>query len=141
MRTLFSASAAGKPEVSSVVLDASAILALLNDEEGAEAVARSLPEASVSAVNLSEVAGKLFDLGMPERDVREAIDALGLEIHPFDREMAFEAGLLRRATSRQGLSLGDRACLALGKMLGRPVLTADRSWRAVRAGVRIRVIR
>lgn len=127
--------------MASVVLDASALLALLNAERGSEAVAATLPGAAISAVNLSEVVGKLAERAMPARLIRAALLGLGLEIHPFDAEMAFTAGELRPKTSALGLSFADRACLALGLSVSRPVLTADRSWRSLRVGVKVTVIR
>jgi PIN domain nuclease of toxin-antitoxin system len=127
--------------VSLVVLDASALLALLNDEPGSDAVADSLSEAAISSVNLAEVVGKLSDRGMPEGEIRLALEGMGLDVHPFDAGAAYSAGFLRRATSSRGLSLGDRACLALGIALGAPVLTTDRGWKALRVGSKVRVIR
>ena len=81
-----------------VVLDASALLALLNGEDGARLVATELPGSVISAVNYSEVVGKLADAGMPETRIRNALEGLHLEIVPFDYEQALEAGLLRPAT-------------------------------------------
>jgi ribonuclease VapC len=111
-----------------VVLDASALLALLQNEPGAERVAELLSDGAVSAVNLSEVVAKLADHGMPATDIREALDGLPLDVHAFDREAAFAAGELRRITRAAGLSLGDRACLALAAHLGVTAVTADRAW-------------
>ena len=108
-----------------VVLDASAILALLNGEPGSRIVEENLPEAAVSAVNLSEVIAKLSERGMPEAAIRVALEGLGLDVHPFDGASAFSAGTLRPATRGLGLSMGDRACLTLGLSLSAPVLTAD----------------
>jgi ribonuclease VapC len=113
-----------------VVLDASALLALLQDEPGAERVAELLSGAAMSAVNLSEVVAKLIDHGMPAADVREALDGLPLDVHAFDREAAFAAGELRRITRGAGLSLGDKACLALAARLDVAAVTADRAWAA-----------
>ncbi len=111
------------------VLDASALLALLNREPGAERVAEALAAgAIISAVNLSEVIARLAEIGMPGAEIREAIEPLGLDVADFDAEGAFAAGLLRPATRAAGLSFGDRACLALGAQRGVPVLTADRAW-------------
>ena len=124
-----------------VVLDASALLALLNAEPGASAVAEALPEAVISAVNLSEVVAKLCGAGMPEKVVRQVLGTLGLEIVPFDEEQAYQAGLLRAAKGYAGLSLGDRACLSLGKIRGAGVLTADRTWAELSTGTGVRVIR
>jgi PIN domain nuclease of toxin-antitoxin system len=127
--------------VKEAVLDATALLALLHDEPGAEAVAEALPHSSISTVNLAEVVAKLAEAGMPEETIRIALAGLGIEVIPFDEDLAYRTGLLRALTSRYGLSLGDRACLALGLRLGQPVLTADRIWATLKVGVKIRVIR
>ncbi len=127
--------------VSSAIVDASALLAILNQEPGTEPWAEEIARASISAVNLSEVVAKLADLGMSESEVRGILDPLGLDVVAFDAPQAYLAGLLRPATRELGLSLGDRACLALGGSLKIPVLTADRSWRKLRVGLEIRVIR
>jgi PIN domain nuclease of toxin-antitoxin system len=127
--------------VPEVVIDASAILALLNAEPGADTVVEALPGGVISAVNLSEVVAKLCDAGMPEKAVRQALQPLGLEIVPFDEEQAYQAGLLRTVTHDMGISLGDRACLSLAKMLGVAALTTDRLWSELSIGATIKVIR
>jgi PIN domain nuclease of toxin-antitoxin system len=127
--------------VSNAVLDASAILALVNDEPGATVVQETLPDAAVSAVNLSEVIAKLSEIGMPPEDIAGALDGLGLVVHDFDREDARTAGMLRPATKKLGLSLGDRACLALAMRLGAPAFTTERGWRSLKLGVKIQVVR
>jgi ribonuclease VapC len=124
-----------------VVLDASALLALLNSEPGSRIVEESLSGAAVSAVNLSEVVSKLSERDMPAATIRTALEGLGLDVYPFDMDMAYSAGILRTATRGLGLSLGDRACLALGLLLSVPVFTADRSWKKLNIGAKIRVIR
>ncbi|MGH9319918.1 MAG: type II toxin-antitoxin system VapC family toxin [Vicinamibacteria bacterium] len=127
--------------MSSPVLDASAILALVNDEPGAEEVQKILPNAAVSAVNFSEVFGKLSEIGMPEEDIAGALDGLGLIVHDFGRADARVAGLLRPVTKKLGLSLGDRACLALAIRLGVPALTTEKTWRSLNLEVKIQVVR
>jgi PIN domain nuclease of toxin-antitoxin system len=124
-----------------VVLDASALIALLNQERGWEEVAATIPGAAISTVNLSEVVAKLMEAGMPEGAAREAVESVELDIHPFDLPSAYRTGALRLETKSFGLGLGDRACLALGQSLGRPVVTADRHWRELTVGVEIRVVR
>ena len=114
----------------SAVLDASALLALINGEPGAERVVQALPDACISAVNLSEVAGKLADNGVSEADVDSHLGALEIDIIAFDRTAALAAAALRRVVPRS-LSLGDRACLALGLATGGVVLTADSEWQEV----------
>ena len=124
-----------------VVLDASAVLALLNAEPGADMVADAVSEAVISTINLSEVIAKLCAAGMPETAIRQILKPLGLNIEPFDEEQAYQAGLLHTSTRDAGISLGDRACLSLAKMLGLVVLTADRTWKQLVVGVTIKVIR
>ena len=113
------------------VLDASALLALLLDEPGSDRVQGMLPEVAVSAVNLSEVAAKLCDHGVPSREAERILGKLGLRIEPFTEKLAFEAAGLRRATRPAGLSLGDRACLATARELSVSAVTADRAWAAL----------
>jgi len=127
--------------VAETVLDASALLALLNNEPGAELVAEALPQGAISAINLSEVVAKLSEAGMPEEAIQEALRALPLEVVSFDQEQAYEAGLLRLRTRGVGLSLGDRGCLSLARKLGLPALTADRTWEQLAIGAEVRVIR
>ncbi len=127
--------------MSEAVLDASALLALLNQEPGHEEVARTIPDAAISAVNLSEVAAKLAESGMPEEAIREALEGLAIDVHDFGREPAFQTALLRPSTKHKGLSLTDRACLALGQQLNLPVITADRVWEELDLGVEVRLIR
>jgi PIN domain nuclease of toxin-antitoxin system len=116
-------------------------LALLNEEPGSEVVEKAIPGAAISAVNLSEVVAKLVENDMPEEIVRLALGGVQLDVYPFEAESAYQAGILRAATKKAGLSLGDRACIALGKQLSLPVWTTDRNWKAVDAGVEVRVIR
>ncbi|MBK6768200.1 MAG: type II toxin-antitoxin system VapC family toxin [Ardenticatenales bacterium] len=124
-----------------VVLDASALLALLLAEPGAARVAALLPDATVSAVNLSEVVAKLAEHGMPAAAIRTSIDSLNLDVRDFDARTAFEAGLLRPSTKALGLSLGDRVCLALARELGLPAITTERAWASADVGVAVEVIR
>ena len=113
------------------VLDASALLAVLYREPGSVVVERHFAQAVVSSVNLSEVAAKLSDRGIDSQEVLEILSGLGLEVREFDTELAFMAGALREVTRPLGLSLADRACLALGIAEGAPILTTDRAWEAV----------
>lgn len=114
----------------SVVLDASAILALLYGEPSQDEIRKRIRGADVrvGAVNISEVSAKLAEAGLGEAEVREAIGALSPTIHPFDEDLALKAGALRPTTRERGLSLGDRACLALANSLGVVALTTDSCW-------------
>jgi PIN domain nuclease of toxin-antitoxin system len=113
-----------------VVLDASALLALMAGEPGQEAVLAALPGARMSAVNLAEVVSKLAERGMPADEAWADARDLGFVIVPFDAEQAREVGRLRPLTRTYGLSLGDRACLALASIEKARVLTTDSRWRA-----------
>lgn len=124
-----------------VVLDASALLAVLRAEPGAERVEPRLEVAGIGAVNLSEVVAKLIEDDVPEAEIRRAIGRLELDVHAFDAQHAFIAGVLRRSTRVLGLSFGDRACLALAQSIGALALTADRSWSRLDLGIAIEVIR
>jgi ribonuclease VapC len=124
------------------VLDASALLVLLKGETGSERVIEALMDgAAISAVNFSEVVAKLREGGMLEEAIHESLDSLELDIVEFDTEFAYQAGLPRPLTKSAGLSLGDRACLALAQNLNLPALTADRAWDGLSLGIRVQVIR
>ncbi|MBM3558282.1 MAG: type II toxin-antitoxin system VapC family toxin [Alphaproteobacteria bacterium] len=123
------------------VLDASAVLALLFDEPGAEKAALHLPGGLLSSVNLAEVATDLARRGLHEDVARDHITDLQLQIVAFDREDGFNAGAIWPITRASGLSLGDRACLALGRRLRLPVVTTDRAWARLDLGVKVIAIR
>ena len=123
------------------MLDASAALAVLNNEEGASEVWPFLPGALISAVNAAEVAVKLVDGGTEVARTNEFIQRLGLRVIPFDERDVMATVRLRQGSRAAGLSLGDRACLALAERHGVPAVTADREWRRVELDVEIRFIR
>jgi ribonuclease VapC len=127
--------------VSSGVLDASALLAYVNDEPGTERVADLLPGAAISAVNFSEVVAKLAERGVSESEIHELLDDVGLEVFEFNLALAYDAGLLRPLTRRAGLSLSDRACLALARQVGLSAWTTDRAWSSLQLGISIEVLR
>ena len=111
------------------VLDASAVLAVLNGEPGQKKVIPLLTESAISSVNLTEVAAKLLEAGMDEAGARLVVSVLGIgEIVDFTEDLAWEAARLRPLTKQFGLSLGDRACLALAIKLKLPAVTADKEW-------------
>lgn len=113
------------------VLDASAILCLLQAETGSDVVQAALPASHVSAVNLAEVVAKMVDLGMSDTLIGQVLEPLHLRVAAFDAEQARASGALRRKTRDLGLSLGDRACLALAEQLGAAALTTDRAWTSI----------
>ncbi|WP_423927879.1 type II toxin-antitoxin system VapC family toxin [Candidatus Palauibacter sp.] len=111
------------------VLDASAVLAALFEEPGAERVVRALERgAAMSSVNVAEVAARLSERDWTATAVASVLDEPGIESIPFDHETALLSGAYRQRTRHLGLGLGDRACLATASRLGLPALTADRKW-------------
>lgn len=128
---------------SAFVLDASAVLALINGEPGQDEVAEVLAGSLMSAVNLAEVVSKLAERGMPASEALADTLALGMQVIPVDTILAGMVGALRPLTRAGGLSLGDRCCLALAQQRDRVVMTCERSWPPLAAaiGVRIQLIR
>jgi PIN domain nuclease of toxin-antitoxin system len=124
-----------------LVLDASVVIAYLQSEPGSEQAGAALGRGVISAINLAEVAQKLVKLGEDDLNVRLALRALPCSIAEFDGAQAIEAGLLLRTTATKGLSLGDRACLALAKARRLPAVTADRAWTSLDLGVEVVLIR
>lgn len=110
------------------VLDASALLALLNDEPGSEVVLKNLAHAVISSVNFTEVLSKLLDQNMPYAIAKELLGNLNLDIIDFDYEQSLGSALLRTKSKAHGLSLADRVCLNLAQKLALPALTADKAW-------------
>lgn len=127
--------------MSRVVLDASALLAVLQKESGSDVVLARLSEAVISAVNFAEVVSRLAHTGDDLSQVLPDLHNLIRDIRPFDVAQAEAAGALAPLARSHGLSLGDRACLVLGKSLNVPVLTADQSWSKLSVGVTVELIR
>jgi ribonuclease VapC len=125
----------------SVVLDSSALLAFIQAEPGGEAVSGVVGEALMSSVNLAEVVTKLVERTGSLEIARTALGMANVDVVDFDRWQAEQAGLLVKTTRSYGLSLGDRACLALAMRESVPVLTADRVWAKLKLNVEVRVIR
>jgi PIN domain nuclease of toxin-antitoxin system len=122
-----------------VVLDASALLALMDAERGQEAVAAVLPGALLSSVNLAEVVSKLAERGMPAAQAHADALALGIDVVAFDGDLARDAGVLRPLTRAAGLSLGDRCCLALARSRDAAVLTTETSWEAIASAIGVTI--
>ena len=118
--------------MTSVVLDASAVLALVRDEPGADKAAPHVGRAAISAVNLQEIIKELLLSGLGEATTRELLDELRLDVRAHDVGAAYAAAGLHAQTRQYGRGLGDRSCLALALQLGVPALTADREWKKVR---------
>jgi ribonuclease VapC len=125
------------------VLDASAILCLINGELGAGRVENAIAGSVISAVNLSEVVAKHSELGPDSAKAEQMLASLDLRIRPFDTDAAYAAGGLRSSTKAFGLSFADRACLALAQGERLPALTADRAWQGAgkAIGVSVELIR
>jgi ribonuclease VapC len=128
--------------MTSVVLDASAVLALVRDEPGANKVAPYVGRAAISAINLQEVIKELLLSGLDEANTRELLNELRLDVRAHDVDAAFAAAGLHAQTKEFGRGLGDRSCLALAVQLGVPALTADREWKKVKVrGLKVEHIR
>lgn len=123
------------------VLDASALLAAMVGERGAQTVEAHFADACISAVNLSEVVAKLAERGVPADSIRESLSDLDLDVRDFDTSQALRAGELRIATRSKGLSLGDRACLALADELNAIALTTDQAWAEIDLGIAVELAR
>ncbi len=124
-----------------IVLDSSALLALLWSEPGSEVVAKVMDEAIISAVNMAEVCSKLADRGIVGVEIHALLSELAVRVVVFDESQAFRTGELRPATRAFGLSIGDRACLALAVSEKLSVITADKAWGNLNLGISITLIR
>jgi PIN domain nuclease of toxin-antitoxin system len=130
--------------VSDSVIDASALLAVLQSERGAELVQSLIAQPNrtyVSTVNLAEVVAKLQENGATDRQAADSLWGFNLDVVPFDEPLAVATGLLRRDTRSAGLSLGDRACVALAMHLGVPAITVDQRWAGLGLPVEVVVAR
>ncbi len=123
------------------VLDSSAVVALIRAELGADQVAEVLDESMLCTVNLAEVVSVLVNHGRSAEEAARAMQGLPFTLAPFDAALALRTGTLHAATAHKGLSLGDRACLALAERERLPALTADRAWSDLDIGVEIRLLR
>jgi ribonuclease VapC len=127
--------------VSQVVFDSSVVLAWLHRERGADQILNLIPDAVISSVNLAEVQTRMVRQGANAQVAwKSALSSVNTVI-PFSAAHAETAGSLILKTQPYGLSLGDRACLALALSLSAPVYTADRAWAQVQVGVEIRLVR
>lgn len=124
-----------------LVFDTSAILAVLRNEPGAESLAERFHGGAISAVNLAELITHGVRSGVAAEEIRADFSGLKIAVHPFDEQAATATGALTAETQRLGLSLGDRACLALAQSLGGTAITADRAWAKLKLGISIEVFR
>lgn len=128
--------------MTSFVLDASAVIALLRGEPGADTVAQAIGSAVISAVNLQEVWKQLLDGGAAPDMARQIVDTLRLDVRPHDEVAAWNAAALSSATRTAGSGLGDRSCMALAISERVPAMTADKAWEKVQAtGLQVHLIR
>ena len=124
-----------------IVLDASALIAFLRREPGAEKVSAVLTRSCISAVNLAETFGKMVEYGKRVEDMAYQIERLRIPVIPFDGEHAKLAASFWKQTRSVGMSLGDRACLALALHTGLPAYTTEEDWRKCDTGVQVVKIR
>ena len=124
----------------SIVLDASALIAMLKGERGAAKVAGAIAEARLSSVNYAEVVSHFVHAGMPPQEVEAMLQPLPMTVVPADQALATLAGQLRSVTAEVGLSLGDRFCLALARRDGLPAWTGDQGWKKVADATEVKVV-
>ena len=125
----------------SAVLDASALLAFLHDEAGSDQVSAALGGGCISTVNWSEVLQKSLQRDVDIAGMRQDFVEVGLSFEQFTAQQAEIAARLWERTRSHGLSMADRACLALAMDKTLPVLTTDRAWAELGLGIEIRVVR
>ncbi|MBU0581983.1 MAG: type II toxin-antitoxin system VapC family toxin [Alphaproteobacteria bacterium] len=125
----------------SAVMDASAIMAIANDEPGGDFVRRRLAGSKMSLVNAIEVGTKLMDKGFSSDEAWGALELLDITLVDLDAELATAAIALREQTREKGLSLADRTCLALAIREGLSAVTADRAWATLNLPCKIELIR
>lgn len=111
-----------------VVLDSSALIALIKNETGADVVEPLLGKIVMSTLNVAEVAGILLDLGMSHEECKNNIEPYIDVLVPLDVQQSFDIASLKKKAKHKGLSLGDRACIALGIKMVLPIYTADKVW-------------
>ena len=124
------------------VLDSSALLAVSKGERGAEFVIDLInsKDCVISSVNLAEVATRLLDMGLPAQELSRALAQFGVDVIDFNQAQALACAALRPLTKSAGLSLGDRACLALAKLMEGVAVTADQAWQDVRISAVVKVL-
>jgi ribonuclease VapC len=123
-----------------LVLDSSAVLALLKPESAKVDLDALVPGQPISAINYSEAADYFSRLGKSRRDIGRLLSSLDLDIVPVDPELALDAAMMRPMTDAAGLSMGDRCCIALAQRLAVPSLTGDRRWADIAAAVDVELV-
>ena len=127
--------------MSAIVFDSSVVISILKQERGFESAESSLSDALISTVNMSEVATYLVKNSVPSDTIQEVLASFPIQVVPFDESLALQTGCLYSSCKHLGLSLGDRACLALAISRKLPVLTADLVWSKLDLGIPIQVLR
>ena len=124
------------------VIDASALLALSKGEIGSDVVMELLQtqDCVVSSVNMAEVATRLLDMGLPEKELARACEQFGIDVIDFNHQQALACAAMRPLTRSAGLSLGDRACLALAQLMQGTAVTAGRAWDDVRQALGVQIL-
>lgn len=125
--------------MTTIVLDASALIAMLKHEPGGDMVAKAIGDSKITAINYAEVISHFCYAGMPVAEVDAMLNPLPLVIVPADEKLARLAGHLRTITSSAGLSLGDRFCLALAQLEKLPAWTSDRKWQTIAEAVQVEI--
>jgi ribonuclease VapC len=127
--------------VAEAVLDASALIAFLRREPGADKVAEVLANSCISAVNLAETLGKMVEHGKPLEATSYQVERLRIAVIPFEEEQARIAASLWKQTRSVGMSLGDRACIALALKTSLPAFTTEAAWEKASLGIKLVKIR
>ena len=127
--------------MSAIVFDSSVVIAILKQEPGCSTAESSISDALISTVNMSEVATYLARNSVPKDTIQEVLASFPIQVVPFEESLAIQTGCLYSSCKHLGLSLGDRACLALALSRKMPVLTADRVWSKLDLGISIQVLR
>jgi len=127
--------------MNNVIFDASALLALIKNEPVNLDLEKFLGTICMSSVNVSEVAGILLESEMSQQECKDSIEPFINSIMPFDQEQSFLTAIIKKQTKHLGLSLGDRACIALGLTTGYPIYTADKAWSKLQLNCKIILIR
>ena len=127
--------------MSAIVFDSSVVIAILKQSPGFSTAESSISDALISTVNMSEVATYLARNSVPKDTIQEVLASFPIQVVPFEESLAIQTGCLYSSCKHLGLSLGDRACLALAMSRKMPVLTADRVWSKLDLGISIQVLR
>ena len=125
--------------MTTIVLDASALIAMLKKEPGGDKVAQVIGDTKITAINYAEVISHFCHAGMPVAEVDAMLSPLPMVVVSADEKLARLAGHLRTLTSSAGLSLGDRFCLALAQLEKLPAWTSDQNWQTIAKAVQVEI--